>query len=163
MKKILKIVTMASMITLLSTSIYAEEQKKGVEALSPNLRTLLNQEMISVEGAMKSIFTDLIAGNYEKVSENATKIHNSFILKQKLTKEQGKELRAKLSPEFVEMDGAFHKQASMLSHAADMKNSELAHFYVYKMIESCTKCHSNFAQHKFPAFATKVEKEVHHH
>ena len=163
MKKFLKTVAIASMVTLFSTSVYADESKKGVEELSGSLRTLLSQEMVSVESAMKTLYSDLIAGEYDKVSKTATNIHNSFILKQKLTKSQGKELKTKLPPEFVAMDRAFHKQASMLAHAADNKNSELANFYVYKMTESCTTCHSTYAKHRFPSFAAKVAKAADHH
>lgn len=163
MKKILKTVAIAFMITLLSTSVYANEPKKGVQELSSSLRVLLSQEMVSVESAMKTIYSNLIAGEYEKVSETATKIHDSFILKQKLTKSQGKELKTKLPSEFVAMDRAFHKQASMLADAADNKNSELVNFYVYKMTESCTSCHSAYAKHRFSSFGTKVAKAEDHH
>jgi hypothetical protein len=163
MKIKFKIVAVAAMCTMLSMSAYAVETKKGVEELSGSLRALLSQEMTSVESAMKSLHSYLIAGEYDKVSKTATNIHNSFILKQKLTKAQGKELKTKLPPEFVAMDRAFHKQASMLAHAADNKNSELANFYVYKMTESCTSCHSAYAKHRFPSFAAKVAKTSAHH
>lgn len=163
MKIFLKIVAIASMLTLLTPSIYANESQKGVQELSSSLRALLSQEMISVESAMKTLYSDLIAGEYEKVSTTATKIHDSFILKQKLTKSQKEELESKLPLEFVAMDRAFHKQASMLAHAADNRNMELSNFYVYKMTESCTTCHSTYAKNKFPSFAEKIEKVSDHH
>lgn len=163
MKIFLKIFAFASILTLLSTSVYANEPEKGVQELSGSLRALLSQEMISVEGAMKTLYSDLIAGEYDKVSKTATKIHDSFILKQKLTKSQKQELESKLPPEFIAMDRAFHKQASMLAHAADNKNMELSNFYVYKMTESCTSCHSTYAKNKFPSFAEKIEKASDHH
>ena len=51
----------------------------------------------------------------------------------------------------------------MLSHAADMENTELASFYTYKMQESCISCHSTYAQSKFPLFSKTLAEDVHSH
>ena len=64
---------------------------------------------------------------------------------------------------FLELDGKFHNQAGMLSHAADMENTELANFYTYKMQESCISCHSTYAQSKFPLFSKTLAEDVHSH
>ena len=45
MKKTLKKLALVSMITMLSSSIFASEMKKGVEELSPEVRVLLVKEM----------------------------------------------------------------------------------------------------------------------
>ena len=88
---------------------------------------------------------------------------NSYILKQKLTPEQVKELHSKLSPSFIEKDQEFHYLAGMLAHAAETKKPELVGFYFSKLSESCVGCHAKFALHKFPAFKSSKSVEEHQH
>ena len=87
------------LIISFSISLNASE-KQGLESLTPGLRALLSKEMVAVEKGMKDMFSDMIAGKYGKVSQTATKISNSFILKQNFTKEQKLELKSKLPKEF---------------------------------------------------------------
>jgi len=170
MKNVFKLSAM-SLVLALSVSSYAAEHKhhanvsheKGAQALSSDLRGLLTQEMISIQKAMMSMIPELAAGNYDKVAKIAKQIKESFILKQKLTKEQKRELHHKLPNRFVEMDGEFHKDAGMLAHVSQKKNAELANFYFSKMNNACVNCHAKFATHKFPAFITKDKKSEHHH
>ncbi|SFP69969.1 cytochrome c [Hydrogenimonas thermophila] len=150
------------LIIVFSVNSYANEQD-GVKALSPEIRGLLSQEMKAIQKGMISIIPELASGNYEAVSKIAKQIKESFILKQKLTKEQKKELKHKLPTAFIEMDREFHKDAGMLMHVAKMKNGELANYYYFKMSNACIKCHSKFAKHRFPAFSSTKEDSGHHH
>ena len=163
MKKTLKKLALVSMIAMLSSSMFASEMKKGVEELSPEVRVLLVKEMQGIEQGMKDIFSYIIAGNWPEVKKIAVKIKESYILEQNLTKEQAHELSVKLPKGFLELDGKLHNQAGMLSHAADMENTELANFYTYKMQESCISCHSTYAQSKFPLFSETLAEDVHSH
>lgn len=160
MKKTLK---KFALLSMLSSSMFASEIKKGVKELSPEVRTLLVKEMQGIEQGMKNIFSYIIAGNWPEVKKIAVKIKESYILEQNLTKEQAHELSTKLPKGFLELDGKFHNQAGMLSHAADMENTELASFYTYKMQESCISCHSTYAQSKFPLFSKTLAEDVHSH
>mgnify|MGYP003494170479 FL=1 len=84
MKKTLKKLALVSMITMLSSSIFASEMKKGVEELSPEVRVLLVKEMQGIEQGMKDVFSYIIAGNWPEVKKIAVKIKESYILKQNL-------------------------------------------------------------------------------
>lgn len=130
----------------------ATDSKKGIEDLSSELRVLLSQEMGAVEKGMKDIFSNIISGDYEGVNEVALKIKNSFILKQKLTADQRKELHTKLSSEFIETDQGFHQDAGSLAEAADLEDLALMNFYYSKMTATCVKCHSTFATQRFSNF-----------
>ena len=163
MKKILKKLALVSMITMLSSSIFASEMKKGVEELSPEVWGLLVKEMQGIEQGMKDVLSSIIAGNWPEVKKRAGAVGESYILKQNLPEEQAHELNVKLPKGFLELDGKFHNQAGMLSHAADMENTELANFYTYKMQESCISCHSTYAQSKFPLFSKTLAEDVHSH
>ncbi len=147
MKKLI----IAMIIIALSTTLNATE-KKGLESLTPELRTLLSKEMIAVESGMKKIFSSMIAGKYEEVSTTAAQIKKSFILKQNLTKSQKMELKNKLPKEFLETDQGFHIDAGDLSEAAELEDVALMNFYVSKMTNTCIKCHSSFAKSRFPDF-----------
>lgn len=159
MAKTIKMATLAALLIMSSVQCYAE---KGVENLSPELRELLKQEMMAIEKGMKKIIPAYISGDLGKIEKIAHKIEGSYILKQKITKEQKKELRKKLPKEFIAKDKQFHKYAGMLAHVSKEKHMELVGFYYAKMLESCVGCHSKYATHKFPDLAHK-EADTHHH
>ncbi len=156
------------------TTSYAEDKNKheehteqhqlpsGVEALSHDLRDLLSQEMQAIQDGMMSIIPAYISGNWSDIESIAGKIKNSYILKQKLTEDQLKELNSVLPTEFIEKDQYFHYLAGMLEHAAKNKKPELINFYFSEMNESCVSCHTAFATHKFPALKTKKKSEHAH-
>lgn len=167
MRKLPKIILTCLLIPTLSFSAEhmnqtEKHQETGVEALSEELRDLLSKEMKALQDGMVSIIPAYVSGEWNEIATTATKMKNSYILKQSLTKDQMKELHQALPPRFIEMDQNFHYLAGMLSHAADMKKPELVNFYFSKMNEACQSCHVKFATHKFPAFAPKQEKEHSH-
>ncbi len=118
--------------------------------LSHDLKVILNQEMNGIEQGMMKIIPAISAGNWENINNIARKIKNSFILKQKLTKEQIAELHDSLPAAFIEMDHSFHATAEKLAHAAMQHDAELVNFYYYKLHGQCIKCHSKYALERFP-------------
>ena len=167
MKSLIRITLLAMFIPALGVSAEApqheyHEAKTGVEALSPDLRGLLSQEMKALQVGMMSIIPAYNSGNWEDIESTANKMKGSYILKQSLTEEQVKELHLVLPHEFIEKDQRFHYLAGMLEHAAKNKKPELVNFYFSEMNESCLSCHSKFATHKFPALESKKEGEHTH-
>jgi hypothetical protein len=149
-----------AVITCLSFNSYSDS---GVESLSPELRSLLKQEMNAIQEGMKNIVPAFVSGNLDDVSAIAGEIKSSFILKQKLTVSQRHELHEKLPHSFIKKDKQFHKYAGMLEHVSEERHTELVGFYYSKMLESCSGCHSEHAAHRFPAFSHESSKEKHHH
>lgn len=139
------------------------ETAVGVEALSPELRELLSKEMIAIQNGMVSIIPAYSSGNWGEIAMTAGKIERSYILKQKLTESQIKELHSVLPPSFIEKDQSFHYMAGMLEHVAKEKKGELINFYFSEMTKSCVDCHSVFATKKFPALSGKEKDEEHNH
>lgn len=129
------------------------ENSSGVEILSRDLRNLLSKEMQALQTGMMSIIPAYISGNWGDIETTAGKMQNSYILKQKLTENQVKELHSVLPDEFIKRDQRFHYLAGMLEHAAKSEKPELINFYFSEMNESCAGCHAVFAVHKFPALA----------
>ncbi|PHR58957.1 MAG: hypothetical protein COA44_02080 [Arcobacter sp.] len=136
---------------LLFTKLFAD-QGTGVESLSPELRALLSQEMLALEKGMHSIFSDIISGNYEEIVITAEQIQNSFILKQKLSPSQRKELQTKLPKAFIHLDQGFHESAGELVNAAEFEDKKLSIEIFTKMTNTCVKCHSTYAKSRFPNF-----------
>jgi hypothetical protein len=135
----------------------------GVEGLSTEVRTVLTQEMVVVDLAMKNIISANAEGDLEKIASIAKQIKDSFILKKSLTKHQKHELHSKLPIDFINQDKEFHYMAGMLEHAADMKKSELINFYYSKLFEACSSCHKVHAKHRFPKFSGKTKAVSHEH
>ena len=161
---------MLFLLFLLPTISYAQgktndkEQANvsAVEMLSPALRGLLSEEMLAIQSGMMSIIPAYAAGNWATIGEVASKIEKSYILDQKLTKQQIKELETGLPPEFIKLDERFHYLAGMLAHAAQSGKPELINFYFSEMNASCAACHPEFATHKFPALKPS-KKAAHSH
>ena len=118
--------------------------------LSPEVKNLLVREMRSLSGAMTKLAPALIRGDWQQATTIATKMRDSYIMKQELTSKQIEELHHALPPLFAEYDQAFHEYAGMLAHAAKKKNADVANFYLFKLSETCIKCHSRYAKREVP-------------
>jgi hypothetical protein len=132
--------------------------------LSEPVRNLLRQEMQQVRVAMQSLVSALATADWKNIEKLGKGIQNSFILKQKITKEQMHELHSALPAEFKKLDKKFHYYAGMLAHVAKEKDTDLTQFYFSKMTESCMACHSQFATQRFPGYLekNKLESKGHH-
>lgn len=135
----------------------------GVEALSPELRMLLQKEMAAIEKGMQEIIPAYVSGDLERVSEIAAQISGSYVLKQHLSEEQKHVLHEKLPADFIRRDQAFHKYAGRLEHASLQKNLELVAFYYSRMLESCVGFHTEHANHRFPELSVSDAENPHHH
>lgn len=134
----------------------------AVESLSPDLRELLAKEMQALQKGMMSIIPAYASGNWKEIEDIASKMENSYILKQSITETQVKELHRLLPESFIKLDQKFHYYAGMLSHVAMKRKPELVGFYFSKLSESCVSCHSQYATHRFPDFIKKESKKHSH-
>jgi hypothetical protein len=158
--KIIINIMLATLMGAISPISYSQNE---VESLSPELRTLLKQEMLAIQEGMKNMVPAFVSGDLKDVSEIAGKIKKSFILKQKISDAQKHELHKKLSKDFIRKDQKFHKYAGMLEHVSKENHTELVSFYYSKLLESCIGCHSEHASHRFPMLSTKPPQNDHHH
>ena len=141
---------------------HAKSQLSQNAHLSPDLLSLLNQEMGLIQKGMMDLVPAIAAGEWDNIATIGKKIEASFILKQKLTDAQKEELNQVLPEQFVEMDMDFHKSAEMLAHAAETKNADVVNFYFYKMNDACVSCHEKYAAERFPGLAKGDEKGHRH-
>lgn len=160
MKKFIKYFVIAISLSVAVPISHADSE---VESLSPKLRALLYKEMLALRQGMQSIFSAHVAGDLEEVVEIATKMKHSYILKQQMTEDQKQELTSKLPQDFLQMDEKFHEYAGLLAHVAGEKHTELVGFYYLRLTESCVSCHSQHAQHRFPAFRQESSGTNHQH
>jgi hypothetical protein len=130
--------------------------------LSPELASLLSEEMLAIEKGLGVLMTAMASGNWPLVAETAERIEKSYILAQQLTPEQLQELGRALPERFKALDSAFHGAAGKLSSAAREHNPELALFHSYKLMEACVECHATYAQGRFPGFAAAGAGHGHH-
>jgi len=135
--------------------------EKGVESLSPEVRSLLSKEMVAIQNGMMSVIGAYAAGNFEEIATVAGQIKNSYILKQDMSRQQMHELHQKLPKSFIHLDQQFHNYAGLLEAAAKNSDDELIGFYFSKLVDACSGCHSQHAKHKFPAFEKPDEENTH--
>ena len=133
----------------------------GITDLSPELRNLLSQEMRHLQKGMTEILPLYVSGRWAEIAPIASKIENSYVLKQNLSKEQIHELHSKLPSGFIELDQKFHYLSGMLEHAAKMEKPELVGFYFSKMSNTCVSCHTSYAIHRFPQLSPNTKAHVH--
>jgi hypothetical protein len=138
-----------------------DHAEKGVESLSPEVRSLLSKEMVAIQNGMMSLIGAYASGNFDEIASVAEQIKSSYILKQDMSRQQMHELHQKLPQSFVHLDKQFHNYAGLLEEAARKNNGELVGFYFSKLVDSCSGCHSQHAKHRFPAFENPDEESTH--
>ncbi|KAF0166226.1 MAG: hypothetical protein FD157_845 [Rhodocyclaceae bacterium] len=143
-------------------AIAAEDLQPIGPKLTPRLKQMLSEEMLSVKQAVKMILDGLIVGDHPLVATQAQQIHDSFILARGLTEQDKKDLMKAATPEFLKLDGEFHLTAKKLADSALRKDYELQRFYYSRLVDSCQNCHSQYATDKFPAFSG-AQPEGHSH
>jgi cytochrome c556 len=157
------VVCLAAAITSIAVyPVFAKDADPIGPKLTPRLKQMLSEEMLSVRQATKQILDGLIVGDHSLVATQAQQIHDSFILQRALTEQDKKDLMKAASPEFLQLDGEFHMTAKKLSEAAKHKDYELQRFYYSRLVNSCQACHSQFATDRFPAFSG-AQPEGHSH
>lgn len=123
---------------------------KDVTADLPReIRGLLQKEMLQVEAAMKTIHGAIIRGDHRIVEEQGQAIHDSFILKQSMTPEQRKSLKAAVPREFLMLDQEFHEMAARLSDSGARKDSADQVTLFGQMTQACLTCHSRHVSERF--------------
>ena len=127
--------------------------------LPKELEALLLQEMNSLEKGLSQLMPEVVAGNWENIQSIGQQMHDSYILKQSLSKDQIQQLHRSLPGGFKRLDHQLHHSAGMMTHAAEKQNMELVNFYLYKVIETCVSCHSQYATDRFPQL---ISKKQHH-
>ena len=105
-----------------------DHAEKGVESLSPEVRSLFSKEMVAIQNGMMSMISAYASGNFEEIATVAGQIKNSYILKQDMSRQQEHELHQKLPRSFIHLDQQFHKYAGLLEEAATNNNEELVGF-----------------------------------
>lgn len=119
------------------------------DELPDNVRALLVQEMQAILTATQAIVEGIVKGQHELVAEKAEAIHNSFILKQKMTADDRKALMAAVPQSFVQRDRAFHQLSAELAEAARAADQPSERELFGKMMEACVGCHSSYASGRF--------------
>ncbi len=138
-----------------------QQQGKGLQ-LEADLQQLLREEMQAIQAAMVSLVPAIATGDWDKVASIGAQMQGSYILKQKLTTRQRHALHNALPADFIRRDKAFHHDAGMLAHAAEMGHPDIVNFYVYKLMTACVECHTEFASQRFPDLVTQQSAEHHH-
>lgn len=138
-----------------------KHNEAGNLALSANLMDLLRTEMREILSGVQSIPAAIAMADWKLVADISNQISSSYILAQKITPAQRKELHTKLPEYFKRMDESFHLEAGRLELAARNHDPQLVAFHYYRLIESCTSCHAAYATKRFPGFLP--EKQIEHH
>lgn len=141
--------------------VAAESALAPTQALSPELRAAFVAEMQHLDHGLQAVVSAIARADWPAVEKTAGEIKGSFILEQKLTREQLAELHRVLPEPFLALDRQFHAQAERLGHAAKARDGELAAFYAYKLTDGCVSCHSQYARHRFQAVTPPPD--AHHH
>ncbi len=147
--------SIASLILLVATWCVAgpvQADEPVGPKLPPQIRGLLLQEMQSINEASREILTALVAGDDAGVASLAQQIHDSFIMRQSMTPEDRRQLRAAVPEAFVTMDQGLHEAAHALAQAAAAGDRSLQRERFGRMLEACGGCHARFATDRFPAF-----------
>jgi hypothetical protein len=133
------------------TSAVAQESESSLGSrLPPNVRALLIQEMNAILAASHTILEAIVRGQHEVVAEQATLIHDSFILEQQMTPADRMALEEAATPSFIEKDEAFHALSEQLAKAAARSDHPAERRIFAQMLDACADCHAEHASDRFP-------------
>ena len=130
--------------------------------LSPDVLDLLRQEMREISGAVQRIPLALAAGDWKVIEDTSAAIRASYILEKALTPSQARELEHSLPERFKHLDAEFHHRAGELELAARAHDYEVAAFHYSRLLETCARCHSEYAGSRFPGLAPPAREEHQH-
>lgn len=159
-KRLLLILLYTSIILAATVNAQEESHEQPSLQLSEPLMELLRAEMQAILAAIKLLPAGIATADWQSVATTSEQIRNSYLLQQKLSPEQRSELASKLPDYFKRLDAGFHLEANKLEMAARQHDPQLAAFHYYRMLESCTACHTTYASTRFPNFS---HQEVSHH
>lgn len=123
--------------------------------LTPRLRSLLSNEMVSVRSAVHGMLDAMVSGDDPTVAKLAQKVYDSFIMEKSMTPQDRKDLEAALPKDFVAIDESFHATAGKLAAAAKAHDRAREQILFDRMIAACASCHSRFASDVFTGFTRK--------
>lgn len=141
----------------------AESATMPTRQLSAETRALLQEEMRNMASGMQTLTAALAAADWNTLQTTAEQIRDSYILVRRLSTGQRKELLHRLPNGFRVLDRNFHRRADRLAVAAAAHDSDLAGFYLYRMMDSCVACHAQYAAERFPAFHLPEQDEHEDH
>jgi hypothetical protein len=130
--------------------------------LSQDLRALLQAEMREITVASQAVVLSLASGDWKSIENIGEKIRASYVMEQNLSAAQRQELEDQLPDHFKRLDMEFHARAKKLGLAAAAHDPEIVVFQYYRLLESCTTCHTAYAKARFPGFSS-IDPEVHQH
>jgi len=129
--------------------------------LPPDLLDLLRAEMRELTGGVQDVVLSLATADWKEIQEASEKMRASYIMEKKLTPAQAGELERALPERFKQLDAEFHQRAQRLGEAAAAHDAELVVFHYSRLVESCVRCHSEFARQRFTGFASPVPPAHH--
>lgn len=151
----LRTIALVSLFALASLAPGLAAEPVGPE-LTPKLRGLLIKEMVQIDQAMQEIFSAIVRGQHATVADKGQAIHDSFILKQSLTKEDRQDLKAAVPPEFLQMDAHLHELSASLAEAGRSEDTPRQLELFSRMTDACVACHSTYTTDRFPGLGTPM-------
>jgi hypothetical protein len=150
------------MLSVVSASAQETPSAKNDLKISAELLEMLRAEMRALLTGVQSLPAGIAMADWKSVANTGAQMRASYILDKKLTAAQRKELGTSLPEHFKRLDADFHLESKKLEEAATNHDAQLSAFHFYRLIETCTACHSIYATSKFPGF-TPTTKHTHDH
>ncbi len=139
-------------LTFLSQSASAQDV---TAELPPEVRSLLQREMVQIDAAMKSIHGAIVRGDHDVVEKQGKAIHDSFILQQSITPEGRKALKNAVPEGFLQLDQGFHALAAQLSDSGGRKDTAAQLKIFGQLTQACVTCHSHYVYERFGGLDTQ--------
>jgi cytochrome c556 len=157
----LAFVSVLAVVSSASIGQHAAPEPRGID-LSPALLELLREEMREITVGVQVIAASLATANWEAIRQAGAAIRASYIMGSSLTPEQAAELDRALPEQFKRLDAEFHERAARLAMAAEARDAEIVGFQYARLLETCTRCHAQFAGGTFPGFVPPATQEHRH-
>jgi thiamine biosynthesis lipoprotein ApbE len=136
-------------LTLFASSDGASAEEGDAIKLSPEVRAVFVHQMRIRGDGTAELTTAFKEGRFNQVAKVAATMTGDYILDKKLSATQKAELNQALRPGFDELNSAFHGHAGEIANAAKAKNSIAVEKALYKLFDTCKKCHIKYGGESF--------------
>lgn len=166
--KISIVILSAIIMTACSYAMMENDEVRTVKVLKKQLFTnkkeaaAINAEMRIIQSKMDDMLLYISIGDWKKLSQTAKNLEENYILRSKSARKSI--YTGKLPKEFLAIDKAFHQSAQFLRVGANIKDSATVNSNYLRMVNTCVRCHANYAPIRFDMFKdyrppTEVPKE----
>lgn len=122
--------------------------------LPAKIRRVLAAEMNAVQRGITSLAIAIPAGKWKDIVETGRGMKKGYVLKKKLSAGEYRKFQQSLPEGYRALDSEFNIITGRMVRAAEKYDMDLVTREFRTLIGNCVRCHSRYAEDRFPGLGT---------